>query len=114
MRWCLVRCLVLGGVGRAEGTETWSAEGRNAILVTRTGGRGQEWDREVPAAGRTNSWRLSPGLGPGAGQLCAQKKTPVFQARARKLFALDFFFPLTSQAAQHQAQLWHMSRTPFW
>lgn len=26
-----------GGVGTAEGTENWSAEGRNPKLVTRTG-----------------------------------------------------------------------------
>lgn len=37
-----------GDVGRAEGTEKWSVEGRNAILITRTQGRGQ---RRVQRAG---------------------------------------------------------------
>lgn len=108
-----------GGVGRTEDTETWSAEGRNEILVTRTGGegregpRGQEWDREVPAAGRASSWRLSRDWDQVLVALCSEK-IPGFQARDRKLFALDFFVSLTSRAAQHHAQLWHMPMAPFW
>lgn len=48
--------VVLGqrrGVGRAEGTEKWSAEGRNGILVTRTG-----WERaEKGPEGRSGTRR---------------------------------------------------------
>lgn len=76
-----------GGVGRAEGTEKWSAEGRNAILVTRTG-----WERaEKGPEGRRGTGRclerqnqqLEPGAGAGArcwSALCSDK-TLVFKPK---------------------------------
>lgn len=60
----------------------------------------------MPGAGRTSSWSLSLGLDEVA--LCSVlRKKPWFSSPDKKLFVLDFL--LTSQAAQHQAQLWHVS-----
>lgn len=52
-----------GGVGGAEGTEKWSAEGRNAILVTRTGGERAERGPE----GRSGTGRCLQQAEPTAG-----------------------------------------------
>lgn len=73
-----------GGVGRAEGTENWSAEGRNAILVTRAG-----WDREE--------------LGPGAAvSFVLRKKTPGFKPEIEN-YCLGFFVNFSGSSAPGSA-----------
>lgn len=130
VRWCLVSREVLeeqraqgSGVQRGQsnpgdqdrlgGAERQEGEGREGPRGRRGTGRVPEgaWSKQnqqleaEPRAG-TRCWSL----------LCSvhRKKTLGFKPEIQNCLPWIFFFLLTSQAAEHQAELWHMSMTPFW